>query len=330
MPHLPFLEKRVKIKCVLNSVNSGHSRRLLRGLYHSKGPGRKPYNPLSILKAQLLKYLLRIPSDRRLALRLKHDRKSARTCGFSEQTLSHGLFTPFRHRLGEEAYRELFHHLLRRLLKSRLVKGEIVAVDSTHVKAYNQRSPDNRTGRSDPDARVGRGKGGFTLGYRVHLACCADSELPLAFILAPCNENDKVYFKPLLERVHGLGVRFMTVLADAQYSSRKVRAAVEEYGAEPIIPVRRDSKVRKALRVGKDFVVKGANRLVELFRRRMSVERLFSRAKEWLMLGGLRVRGLEQVCIHAALSFITMLSVALTALRIQQPGLMRSIKHFTV
>ena len=209
------------------------------------------------------------------------------------------------------------------------MKGDVIAVDSTPVKAYSQRSLDNRTGRSDPDARVGRGKRGFILGYRVHTACCADSEMPLAFTVAPCNENDKVYFKPLLERVHRLGVRFSMVVADAQYSSRKVRATAEDYGAEPVIPVRRDSKVKEALRVGKDFIIRGASRLVGLFRRRMSVERLFSRAKDGLMLGSLRVRGLEQVCIHATLSLTAMLTVALTAIRDRQPGLMRSIKHFT-
>jgi len=70
----------VKIKQVLNSVNTPHTRRLLKGFYHKKGPGRKPHNPLAMLKAQLLKHLLRIPSDRRLALRLKHDRRAAKTC----------------------------------------------------------------------------------------------------------------------------------------------------------------------------------------------------------------------------------------------------------
>ena len=67
---------------MLDSINSRSLRRLLIGLYHRKGPGRKPYSPLSMFKAQLLKHLLRIPSDRRLALRLKHDRKAARACGF--------------------------------------------------------------------------------------------------------------------------------------------------------------------------------------------------------------------------------------------------------
>ena len=209
------------------------------------------------------------------------------------------------------------------------VRGDVIAVDSTHVDAYSQRAPDNRTGKSDPEARVGRGKRGFILGYRVHTACCAESEMPLAFTVAPCNENDKVYFKPLLESVHALGVKFRTVLADAQYNSAKVRAAAEAYGAEPVIPVRRDSRVKDALRVGRDFVTRGARRLVELFKGRWSVERLFGRAKEWLLLGCLRLRGLEQVAIHAALSFTAMLAVALAAVRCREPWLMRSIKHFT-
>ncbi len=319
----------MKIKQVLNSINTKQIRSQLRDLYHRKGPGRKPINPMAMLKAQLLKHLLRIPSDRRLALRLKHDRRTAKACGFKKQTPSHGLFTHFRHRLGEETYHRVFNHLLGSLLEAGAVKAEVIAVDSTHVEAYSQRAPDNRTGKSDPEARVGRGKRGFILGYRVHIACCVESEMPLAFTVAPCNENDKVYFKPLLEKVHSLGVRFKAVLADAQYNSAKVRAAAEAYGAEPVIPVRRDSRVKDALRVGRDFVTRGAQRLVELFKGRWSVERLFSRAKEWLLLGCLKLRGLEQVTIHACLSFTAMLAVAHAAVRCREPGLMRGIKHFT-
>jgi transposase len=319
----------VKIRQVLNSVNHRSIRRLLRGLYHRKGPGRKPYNPLSVLKSQLLKHLLRIPSDRRLALRLKHDRRAAHACGFRNHTPSHGLFTQFRHRLGEEAYLEIFNRVLRRLLESGAINGKVIAVDSTHLEAYSQRSRDNKTGRSDPEARVGRGRRGFILGYRVHTACCADSEMPLAFQVAPCNMNDKTYFRPLLEKVHDLGIKFNAVLADAQYSSSKARDAVNGYEAEPVIPVRRDSKVKEALRVGRDFVVRGANRLVEVFKKRWSVERLFSRAKEWLLLGSLRFRGLKQVAIHTCLSFTAMLAVALAAVKDGRPWLMRSVKHYT-
>ena len=44
--------------------------------------------------------------------------------------------------------------------------------------------------------------------------------MPLAFTVAPCNENDKVYFKPLLEKVHSLGVKSKAVLAVAHAAVR--------------------------------------------------------------------------------------------------------------
>ena len=319
----------MRVKRVLDSVGMTDIPDLLGSLYGKGVLGRKPYDPLCMLKAQLLKHLLRIPSDRRLALRLKNDREAAKTCGFGKKTPCHSLFTHCRHRLGEETYHRVFNYLLTGLLKSGTVKGKVVAVDSTHLLAYSQRSMDNQTGRSDPDARVGRGKRGFILGYRVHTACCADSELPLAYRVAPCNDNDKLYFKPLMEDAQSLGIRCRTVVADAQYSSEKVRTDAEAIGAEPVIPVRSDSRLREALRVGKDFIVRGAKRLVNLFKKRMSVERLFSRAKEWLMLSSLRVRGLEQVSIHVSLSLTAMLAIAITAIQEKKPRLIRRIKHYT-
>ena len=295
-----------------------------------EGAGRKPYNPVSMLKAQVLKYLRRVPSDRRLALLLKWDRRIARACGFKRTTPSHGLFTQFRYRLGKDGYEKVFSILLGQLLKHGVVKGEVVAMDSTAIKAYSQRDLENKSGKSDLDARVGRGRRGFVLGYKVHTLCCTDSELPLAFTVEPCNVNEKRLVKPLLEKLHNQSVIFKTVVADAQYDSSKVRNAVANYGAEPVIPYRKCSKIRNALRVGRDFVVRGVKRLVNNFRKRVSIERVFSRAKEWLLLDHLRVRGLEQAFIHACLSFSAMLAIALTAAKQRQPRLIRSIKHYTI
>jgi hypothetical protein len=176
---------------------------------------------------------------------------------------------------------------------------------------------------------VGRARRGFLLGYKVHAACCTGSELPLAFTVAPCNMNEKLFAKPLLEKLKEHGVCFETVLADTQYDSSKVRETVRLFGAEPVIPYRRSSKVKDGLKVGKDFITRGIKRLVKLFRKRVSVERMFGRAKEWLLLDHLRVRGVEQAFIHACLSFSAMLTVALTAVRQHKPNLVRSIKHYT-
>ena len=294
-----------------------------------EGAGRKPYNPVSMLKAQVLKYLRRVPSDRRLALLLRWDRRIARACGFKRTTPSHGLFTQFRYRIGKNGYEKVFSILLGQLLKHGVVKGEVVAMDSTAIKAYSQRDLENKSGKSDLEARVGRGRRGFVLGYKVHTVCCTSSELPLAFTVEPCNLNEKRFVKPLLKKLQDRGIGFKTVVADAQYDSAKVRETVREYGAEPVIPYRKCSKIKNALRVGSDFAVRGVKRLVNLFRKRVSIERVFSRAKEWLLLDHLRVRGLEQAFIHACLSFSAMITVALTAARQHQPRLIRSLKHFT-
>jgi len=218
---------------------------------------------------------------------------------------------------------------VKQLVDGGVVKGEVVALDGTAIKAYSQRSLDNKTGKSDCEARVGRGRRGFMLGYKVHTACCTSSELPLAFTVQPCNMNEKRFIKPLLKKLKGLGISFRTVLADAQYDSARVRKTVREYGAEPVIPYRKTSRIKNALKVGKDFVVRGVKRLVKLFRKRVSIERVFSRAKEWLLLDHLRVRGLEQAFIHACLSFSAMLVVALTAVKQHKLHLVRSIKYYT-
>lgn len=72
--------------------------------------------------------------------------------------------------------------------------------------------------------------------------------------------------------MHFLGVGFKAVLANAQYNSAKVKAAAENFGANPVILVRKDYRVKDIQKVGRDFLTRGARRLVELFSGRWSVE----------------------------------------------------------
>ena len=92
-------------------------------------------------------------------------------------------------------------------------------------------------------------------------------------------------FFNLLECTHDLGLRFKEVLADAKYSSEKALETVRTYGGEPVIPIRSDSLIKAALPVGKGVIIRGARRLMEMFKKLMSVERLFSQIKERLLLG---------------------------------------------
>jgi hypothetical protein len=150
------------------------------------------------------------------ALLLKHDTQAARACGFKKHTPSRGLFTHFRHRLGHDTYNRIFNQLLRRLLEDGAVKGDVIAVDSTHVDAYGQRAPDNRTGKSDPEARVGRGGKGFYLGYR-SLFLTDIEGFPFGHVEAPANVNEPLLVEHLLDRVLGENIELELVAKVALY-----------------------------------------------------------------------------------------------------------------
>ena len=58
-------------------------------LYYSEGAGGRLYDPVSMLKVQILKYLRCVPSGRRLALLLKWNRWLAGACGFKRKIPGH-------------------------------------------------------------------------------------------------------------------------------------------------------------------------------------------------------------------------------------------------
>jgi IS5 family transposase len=91
--------------------------------------------------------------------------------------------------------------LLKELFKGGLISGETVVLDATFVKAYSRRDPlDNSRGKSDPEARVGRNGKTYELGYKLHISTDAKSELPLAVIAAPANDNEKKHAPTLFDK----------------------------------------------------------------------------------------------------------------------------------
>ena len=88
------------------------------------------------------------------------------------------------------------------------------------------------------------------MGYRVHLACVGEAEMPLGFRVAPANENDKRHAVPLLAETAEM-VRVDVVVCGKPYSSRKIRKFILNLGAEPVIPYPRNQKrgVKIILRV---------------------------------------------------------------------------------
>ena len=80
---------------------------------------------------------------------------------------------------------------------------QAAGLDGTDLPAWSSRDPhDTRRGLGDPDARLGRGKKGFLLGYLVPFLTDIEG-FPLGHVEAPLNVNEKQLVEPLLDRVLG-------------------------------------------------------------------------------------------------------------------------------
>ena len=121
--------------------------------------------------------------------------------------------------------------------------------------------------------------------------------------------------------------RMKTVVADSQYSSRKLRDQASAYGVRAVIhyPANQCRREERLLRVGKYFRTHGLGCDRRVHRQRAAVERLNSRLKEQLSLSRHRAGGLRQIVIHALLYMIALLHTTMAALKLNRVKKAKSI-----
>lgn len=308
------------LSTLLDSIDFSRVKDLIRCRYPSLvyNRGRKPHAPIAMLKAFIVKELIQISSRRKLANFLKKNVYWIKKCGFRSPP-HHDCFSEFIKRLGKDIFILVFNELVRQLKEMNAFIGNFIAIDSTLFKAYSH--PQKGKQASDPDARWGIGsKKEWVFGYKLHVACDADSELPLSFEVTPANRYDSTQYRTHLKDLIKKNIKFRYVLADAGYDTKENREITEIIGAIPVIPV-------NPRRLGKEHSMK--NDLMPCYKKRCSVERVFSRLKEGLGLKMLKVRELQKVVVHVAISLIAMLSVAVTAIMIGRRDFVNSISLFS-
>jgi len=169
----------------------------------------------------------------------------------------------------------------------------------------------------------------MTLASKAHVAVDADSDIPVGVVGASANENEKKHAEKLLAKASIVVDGFKAVVADSQYSSRRVRASIMEHGAGPVVPyMSNQRRGEEVLRVDRRFRVHGPAEERRIYGLgRASVERVNSRL-DLVGLGCLKIRGLRNVMVHVVLCVISMLLVAVAALRLGRPWKARSLSSF--
>jgi hypothetical protein len=210
--------------------------------------------------------------------------------------------------------------------------GRDVAIDASDLPAFanGQRYVSNggkeRERFSDPDASWGhrsaistRSGGGF-YGYKLHLAVCTRTGLPLAWQVETARRQESNFVAPLLDAIRARGFHPETCAIDKGYDNTRVYAECEERGCEPVIPLRGAKGRQTFLPValgGRLFprIPRHSQRFRDLYRGRAAVEREFGYLKHHHGLAPLRVRGIARVALHADLTILARLALALSRSR---------------
>lgn len=326
-----------------------------------KGRGRKGYKPSVLLKCLLLIPLGYAPSIRRMVKKLRHNQRLAKAIGLPMENRIYRVphrttFSKFIARIARNplGLTLVFSALVFELIKAGIIIGKEIAVDATPIWAWCRPTPKgSRKRRADKDAKWGyKWKGRkeiiWVFGYKVHVVVDVLTELPIAFFVTAANRNEGRVFRVLLKAAASYGLAIEKVLADAAYDFNWIRKKIiKVLKAIPLISLnprncrgkserekkkRRDENLRRWYKKEglEEFYVPHRSRKYKgVFKNRSASERNHSNGKGQLHLDNLRLRGLEKATVHVALCLIAELAVALTAVHVGRPDLIRCSTCFT-
>jgi hypothetical protein len=312
---------------------------LWKGL-HREGPGRPvEYDPECDLRALLLRQLEQIPYMKDLVKRLNRNHFLRRVCGYGCAVPTEAHFSQMKLRIGIEGFRAVEAWLRREALKLRESQPfsavglvQAACIDGTDLPAWSSRDPhDSSRGLGDPDARLGRGKKGFFLGYQSLFLVDAEG-FPLGHEEASANVNEKKLVEPLLDRLLGEDFEVELVAGDSQFESKQIFDALEARKIDNVIAWRRlkgRTNLSDVLTVKDRIDVKGPEHLRVIYKRlRAQSESLNGRVKTRLAYSRLTWQGLHNATIHTCLVFCVVYAVTIVAFLVGKPELRYSIAYF--
>jgi hypothetical protein len=193
----------------------------------------------------MLRQLQQIPYVKDLVKQLRRNKEMRSACGYNSKVPTEAHFSQMKKRIGVEGFRaieEWLRHEALRLRESQPLSAvgliQAVCVDGTDLPAWSSRDPhDTSRGLGDPDARLGRGKKGFILGYQ-SLFLVDIEGFPMGHVEAPANVNEKRLVEPLLDRLLGEDIEVELVAGDSQFESSQVFDALNSRKISGIIPWR--------------------------------------------------------------------------------------------
>jgi transposase len=192
-------------------------------------------------------------------------------------------------------YLKVFRYLVRKLVKLGQLKAEYVAIDGSFVQTYSKR------------AEIGSAYWGKTKehGFKLHALVDATTEIPVALVVTDGKAHDSKLLIPLCKKLSSYHLKPDYIIADKAYDSDDLVAFItKKLSALASIPIKAKHK-----QVGLNLETKSMGRTQDklIYRKRTTVERVFSYLKERFHLGKEKTRGIVNFTINVFLSSICLL-----------------------
>ena len=280
--------------------------------------GRPPLDPQAMIKAFVL-LTFKGFSERELETFLRHYPFWSRLCGFIGLAPCHASFSNFKRNIGENTLRTVLQDLVSQLVEKDVIILKKVAIDSTCLE----------TDLRDAEGDWGHTHEGSFYGYKVHIACCTDSELPVSLTVTPGNVHDSTQCIRLMKEARKFKKIIHYMIADTAYDALYIYEILKEkYNIVSVVPFNpRNGKKDYDYGIQRLYYIETAL-LKRLYRCRTAVERVNNIVTRELGLDEVRYRGLRAVTFQAYLTCIAQLAAALCAVLLGRKEDMRKVSFF--
>jgi hypothetical protein len=249
---------------VSDILESPEVSRLVDELQATRWTGRPGYQLRAMVGMTLAKSLYSLPTWTRTVALVREHSALAHVIAPNGETPSVYACYRFTAKLRDHAplLERCIADVIRALKKANPLLGWDVAIDASDMPAYangqrfvskggRERAPEEY---SDPDASWGHRsavstrKGGGFYGYRLHMAVCSKTDLPLAWRVETARNHETLSVALLLDKLHTLGIDPETAALDKGYDNNRVYGDYSEREVAPVVPLRKTPDVKK----GKD------------------------------------------------------------------------------
>jgi hypothetical protein len=255
----PNVARRSVASDLSDILASSEIANLIDELQTTRSTGRPGYSLRTMVGMALAKSMYAIPAwTRTLALVREHPALAAVIAPNGEIP---SLWSCYRFAGKLREHPDLLNGciagVLKELKKRNPILGWDVAIDASDMPAYangqrfKYKNGPERKKFSDPDATWGHRsavstrKGGGFYGYRIHMAVCAKTDLPLAWKVETAKAQESPFVGSLLDKLNGLGFNPETCALDKGYDNGPVYETCEDRNIRPIICLKETGRVKR-------------------------------------------------------------------------------------